>query len=73
MESLFIGHMLAEMRKTVPKSGFMSGGQAEEIYTSLMDAELAKQMAGAGGFGLSTVLLEQLSRREAGPSKPPRP
>ncbi len=73
MESLFISHMHDEMRKTEPKSGFMSGGQAVEIYTSLMDAELAKQMAGAGGLGLSTVLLEQLSRSEAGPSKPSRP
>jgi len=73
MEALFISHMLSEMRKTVPKSDFLGGGHAEEIYTSLMDAELAKQMAGAGGLGLSSVLLEQLSRSGAGPSKPPRP
>ncbi len=73
MESLFISHMLAEMRKTVPKSDFLGGGRAEEIYTSIMDAELAKQMAGAGGLGLSTVLLEQLSRSGAAPAKPPRP
>jgi Rod binding domain-containing protein len=74
MEALFIGHMLGEMRKTVPKSDFLSGGHAEEIYTSLMDAELAKKMAGAGGLGLSSVLLEQLSRSgAAAPGKPPRP
>lgn len=74
MEALFINHMLSEMRKTVPKSGFLDGGRAEEIYTSLMDAELATHMAGAGGLGLSTVLLEQLSRNGGGtPGKPPRP
>ena len=73
MEALFITHMLSEMRKTVPKSDFLGGGRAEEIYTSLMDAELAKQMAGAGGLGLSSVLLEQLSRNGAAPGKPPRP
>jgi len=73
MEALFITHMLSEMRKTVPKSDFLGGGRAEEIYTSLMDAELAKQMAGAGGLGLSTGLLEQLSRTGAAPGKPPRP
>jgi peptidoglycan hydrolase FlgJ len=73
MEALFITHMLSEMRKTVPKSDFLGGGRAEEIYTSLMDAERAKQMAGAGGLGLSSVLLEQLSGGGAAPGKPPRP
>jgi len=74
MEALFISHMLSEMRKTVPKSGFLDGGHAEEIYTSLMDAELANKMAGAGGLGLSSVLLEQLSRSGGTvPGKPPRP
>jgi len=61
MEALFIHHMLSEMRKTVPKSGFIDGGRAEEIYTSLMDTELAKEMASSGGLGLSAILQEQLS------------
>lgn len=61
MEALFIHHMLSEMRKTVPKSGFIDGGRAEEIYTSLMDADLAKEMASSGGLGLSAILQEQLS------------
>jgi flagellar protein FlgJ len=60
MEALFIHHMLSEMRKTVPKSGFMDAGRAEEIYTSLLDAELAKEMARSGGLGLSVILQEQL-------------
>lgn len=60
MEALFIHHMLSEMRKTIPKSGLIDGGRPEEIYTSLMDAELAKKMAGSGGLGLSTILLEQM-------------
>jgi flagellar protein FlgJ len=60
MEALFIHHMLSEMRKTVAKSGLVDGGRAEEIYTSLMDAELAKEMASSGGLGLSTILQEQL-------------
>jgi len=60
MEALFIHHMLSEMRKTIPKSGLIDGGRSEEIYTSLMDAELARKMAGSGGLGLSTILLEQM-------------
>jgi Rod binding domain-containing protein len=38
----------------------IDGGRSEEIYTSLMDAELAKKMAGSGGLGLSAILLEQM-------------
>jgi len=60
MESLFINYLLKEMRATVDKSGFISGGRAEEIFTSLLDVELSREISGAGGFGLSAVLLEQL-------------
>ena len=60
MESLFLTHLLKEMRATVEKSGFIDGGQAEEIFTSLLDVELSKKMSAAGGIGLSAILLEQL-------------
>jgi len=60
MESLFLSHLIKEMRATVDKSGFISGGQAEEIFTSLLDVELSKKMSAAGGIGLSSLLLEQL-------------
>lgn len=67
MEALFIHHMLSEMRKTVDKSGLIDGGRSEEIYTSLMDAELAKEMARSGGLGLSAILQDQLGRIERRP------
>jgi flagellar protein FlgJ len=60
MESLFLSHLLKEMRATIEKSGFIDGGQAEEIFTSLLDIEISKKMSAAGGIGLSTILLEQL-------------
>ena len=60
MESLFLTYLLKEMRATVDKSGFISGGKAEEIFTSLLDVELSKKMSIAGGIGLSPLLLEQL-------------
>jgi peptidoglycan hydrolase FlgJ len=65
MEALFINHMLSEMRKTVTKSGLTDGGRAEEVYTSLMDAELAKDLAHRGALGLSSMVREQLDRRSA--------
>jgi flagellar protein FlgJ len=60
MESLFISHLIKEMRATVEKSGFIDGGQAEEIFTSLLDVEISKKMSASGGIGLSAILLEQL-------------
>ncbi|MGD1975026.1 MAG: rod-binding protein [Desulfobacterales bacterium] len=63
MESLFISHLIKEMRATVEKSGFIDGGQAEEIFTSLLDVEISKKMSASGGIGLSAILLEQLSAK----------
>jgi flagellar protein FlgJ len=63
MESLFISHLIKEMRATVEKSGFIDGGQAEEIFTSLLDVEISKKMSAAGGIGLSAILLEQLGAK----------
>jgi flagellar protein FlgJ len=73
MEALFINHMLSEMRKTVTKSGLADGGRAEEIYTSLMDAELAKDLAHRGALGLSSMLREQLDLRGAASQGPIAP
>jgi flagellar protein FlgJ len=65
MESLFIHHLLKEMRATVHKSGFISGGRAEEIYTSMMDAEMAINISKRGGIGLSEMLLQQIGSRSS--------
>jgi len=67
MESLFINYLLKEMRATVDRSGFISGGRAEEIFTSMLDVELSRNISAAGGLGLSSILLEQLAGRAAPP------
>ena len=66
MESLFIHHLLKEMRATIDKSGFISGGRAEEIYTSMLDAETANGISARGGIGLAQMLLGQLGNRTPG-------
>ena len=70
MESLFLSYLLKEMRATVDKSGFISGGKAEEIFTSMLDVELSKKMSNAGGIGLSSILLRQLAN-QPGPEDSP--
>lgn len=63
MESLFIYHLLKEMRATIYQSGFITGGRAEQIYTSMLDSERAKAIAARGGIGLSKLLSDQLGGR----------
>ena len=65
MESLFIHHLFKEMRATIHKSGFISGGRAEEIYTSMLDAEMAAKISTRGGIGLSEMLRHQLGSRSS--------
>jgi len=65
MESLFIHHLLKEMRATIHKAGLISGGRSEEIYTSMLDAETANNIATRGGIGLAEMLLHQLGDRTA--------
>ena len=72
MESLFINYLIQQMRATIDKSGFISGGRAEEIFTSMLDVELARKMSDAGGIGLSSMLLEQLGRLTTGEGKSTR-
>ncbi len=67
MESLFINHLFKEMRATIHRSGFISGGRAEEIYTSMMDAEMAAKLANRGGIGLADMLLQQLGTPASDP------
>ena len=44
-ESLFLGIVLKSMRDSVQKSKLIDGGNAEEIYGSMLDGEYSKQMA----------------------------
>jgi flagellar protein FlgJ len=70
MESLFINYLFKEMRATIDKSGFISGGRAEEIFTSMLDVELSRKISAAGGIGLSAILLEQLGGKENRKAEP---
>jgi len=63
LESLFIFHLLKEMRATIPKTGLISGGRAEEIYTSMLDSQISKEMASQRGIGLSSLILDRLETR----------
>jgi flagellar protein FlgJ len=59
-ESLFVMHMMKQMRKTVPQDGLFSGGSAEKMYSSMLDGEIAKSVSEQRGIGLAPALIRQL-------------
>jgi len=60
-ESLFLNQLLKSMRKTVEKSELFHGGNAEDIYTEMLDSELSRELASSGGIGLADMLIRQLT------------
>lgn len=62
-ESLLTHSMIKAMRNTVPKEG-MFHSQAEDMYMSLFDQQLADDIAHSqGGIGLAKTLEQQLGRQ----------
>lgn len=60
-EAIILQQMLTAMRKSVPKDGLLDSGYAQEMYQSMYDEGLAKEMASGRGIGLADVLYHQLS------------
>jgi Rod binding domain-containing protein len=59
MEANFTSHMLAEMRKTIPKE--TPDSSAMDYYNSLLDYERAQLMAKSdSGLGVKKVILDQI-------------
>jgi len=68
-EALLIHQMLKAMRKTVQKSDLLNSFSLQQ-YESMMDEEIASEMAKHKGIGLADSLFYQLSRLEKA-SNPP--
>ena len=60
-ESLFLHTLMKTMRTTVPKNSPFHGGLSEEIYTDMLDQEIAKA-ASKRGTGIANLLYQQLRR-----------
>lgn len=69
MEAMFLNMMMADMRKTIQKSKLVDSSK-EEIMTSMLDTEMTKNMAKAGGMGLADMLYRQLSTTKKNDKNP---
>ncbi len=72
-ESIFMEQIFHSMRSSVQKSGLVDGGNAEEIYTSMLDSEYAKQMTSGGTGGLAHMIEHQLLQTMGIKSEPSVP
>ena len=57
LESFFLYLMLKTMRKTVQKSNVFGDRKKEDTYIVMLDMELSRKLANAGGIGLSPLIL----------------
>ena len=62
-EAFFLGHILKEMRKTVPEGGLFGNSPEEGMMRDLLDEEWANQLAQGRGIGLAQVLYRQLQQQ----------
>ena len=65
-EAIILKQMLTTMRKSVPKSGLFNNSFADDIYQSMSDDELSKNLAQKKGMGLGDALYRQLSSQIKG-------
>ena len=59
-ESVFVHKLLTAMRKTVPKSDLLDSF-ASDMYQSMMDEEIAKEMSTKKGMGMGEMIYNELS------------
>lgn len=62
-ESYFLSYMFKAMRRTVPESGFISGGDAEEMFQDMYADAISQEAAKGPGIGIGDMLYRDLSRQ----------
>jgi len=62
-ETLFVEQMMASMRKTVPDSGFLKKGFAEDVQSSMLDQAIAEAIGKQGRMGIARNMYRQLSQQ----------
>jgi murein DD-endopeptidase MepM/ murein hydrolase activator NlpD len=71
-EAFFVHQMIRQMRESM-LSDESGNGLGADTMTSTVDVELSRQLAGSGGIGLASVLVEAIERQAAGKRAEPLP
>lgn len=64
-ESIFVMQMMKEMKKTVHKTGLVSGGMAEDVFSDMLDQERSK----SASIGVGQILFQDLARSIVPPKR----
>jgi len=72
-EALFIQEILKFMRQTIPVSTLSGPGTGKEVYQSLLDQELGKNLAKKGGLRIGEMVYRQMVRKEEKKTPSPGP
>lgn len=72
-ESYFIQMMFKEMRNTVPTDGLIPKSNAEQIFQSMLDEEVAASAAEGQGMGLAKMIYEQMTQEAYSVAPPADP
>ncbi len=62
LEAVLWQHVLSALRRSLPGRGWLGQSYAARMYAEMMDEQLARTVAEAGGLGLAELLAEQLEQ-----------
>ena len=62
-EALMLQQMMRMARESMPKSGLLDGGFAEDMFRSVQEEELSKNMSQGRGMGFGELLYRQISQQ----------
>ena len=65
LEAVVVSQVFAAMRKTVPDSGLFEKSEADDIFRTMLDDQLARVVADQGPFGLAKSVTKELSAKVA--------
>lgn len=65
LEGYFVTQLLRAMRRTVPESTLLGGGEGQRLFREMLDEEIARQAASHSTLGLGELLYQQLAQASA--------
>ena len=71
-ESFLIQTLIRQMRDTVPEGGLLPKSSGEKMFREIMDDQLAEDLSGRMGLGLTEAIVRQLSPALAAQGEPSR-
>jgi Rod binding domain-containing protein len=63
-EAMFLNQMFEMMGESVQADPTFGGGQAENLFRSMLNEQYAKQMAKGGGIGISNAIYQEMVRMQ---------